>query len=337
MMDREMEMVKGVKKLVDDILRVKQGEKVLIVTDTGMDPRIPKLFSIVTAERGADPVIMTMKPRAFHGAQPPDHVAGAMKASDVIFEITSIFVGHGSARFDACDAGARYVTLPELDERMLIGPAGLDCNFNALVPMIEGMANVVTKGKKMKISTLKGTNLTADIEGRPARGLHGLIHNKGDFAPTPDVEVSVAPNEDTANGIVVVDGFVVGVGLIEEPIRITIEKGIAVKIEGGKEAKALEKMLKDAKDPNAFALCEIGLGVNPKANLKLATTLEAEGTYGTSHIALGGKPWPEARLRAPLHIDLVFYDVTAEVDGKVIVKDGDVVEEFKKLSLAAFE
>jgi 2,5-dihydroxypyridine 5,6-dioxygenase len=334
MMDRQIEMVKGVRKIVDDILPVREGEKVLIVTDTGMDPRIPDLFSILIAERGADPVIMTMKPGKFHGAQPPDNVAAAMKQSDVIFEITSIFIGHGPARWDACEAGARYLTLPELNERMLVGPGGLDCDFSSLVPTVEKLKDVVTAGNKLRISTLKGTNLTASIEGRQARGLHGLVHNRGAFMGTPDVEVSIAPHKDTANGVVVVDGFAVGVGLVEDPIVITIEKGIAVKIEGGEEAKALEKMLREANDPNAFILSEIGLGLNPKANLKLGTTLEAEGHYGTAHIALGGTPWPETRLRAPLHIDLVFYKVTYEVDGVAIMKNGDLIDEYKKLSAA---
>jgi 2,5-dihydroxypyridine 5,6-dioxygenase len=335
--EREMEMVKGVKRLVDYVMAVQPGEKVLIVTDTGMDPSIPKLFSIVTADRGADPVVMTMKPREFHGAQPPEHVAGAMKRSDVIFEVTSVFVGHGQARFDACDAGARYVTLPELDSRMLIGPAGLDCNFEAMVPMVMKLGEIVTNGKEIRLTTKKGTNLTSGMEGRKARALHGLLRNKGDFGPTPDIEVSVAPIEDATNGVLVVDGFIVGVGLIDEPVEITFKNGTAVEIKGGREAEALEQMLRDTDDPGAFDVCEVGLGLNPKANLQLATTLEAEGTYGTAHIALGGKLWPEAGKKAALHIDMVFYDVTYEVDGEVIVRDGDVVEEIKRLSMDAFK
>ena len=244
-LEREMEMVKGVVKLVDNVMAVKEGEKVLIVTDTGMDPSIPKLFSIVCAERGADPVITIMKPRDFHGAHPPDHVGAAIRESDVIFEVTSVFVGHSQPRFDACEAGARYVTLPELDSRMLIGPAGLDCNFEAMVPMVEKLGEIVTNGNEIKLTTKKGTNITTRMEGRVARALHGLLRNKGDFGPTPDIEVSVAPIEGSTNGVLIVDGFIVGVGLIDEPVKITFENGTAIKFEGGKEAEALEKMLKD--------------------------------------------------------------------------------------------
>lgn len=334
---REMEMVKGVAKLVDNIMAVKAGEKVLIVTDTGMDPSIPGLFAIVAADRGADPVVMTMRPREFHGAQPPDHVAGAMKSSDVIFEVTSVFVGHSQARFDACKGGARYVTLPELDSRMLIGPAGLDCNFEAMVPMVTKLGEIVTKGKEMKITTAAGTNFTCNIEGRVARALHGLLRNKGDFGPTPDIEVSVAPIEETCNGVVVIDGFIVGVGIIKTPVKITFKKGKAIKFEGGREAKELEQMLGNSSDPGAFDVCEVGLGLNPKANLNLGTTLEAEGTYGTAHVATGSKLWPEAGKVAALHIDMVFFGLTCEVDGEVIIKDGDVVEKYKKLSAEAFK
>ena len=322
-------MMRTAGRIVEVCANVQPGEKVLILTDTGMDPDIPEVIAMACAGREAEVAMMTITPRAFHGAQPPDIAAGAMLRADVIMEVTSVFVGHSQARFDACDAGARYLTMPELTREMMTGPSGFDADFHALVPMVEKIQQEVTSASSIRITTEAGTDLRADIAGRPARGLHCLVHNRGDFAPPPDVEVSVSPVEDNAEGKVVVDGFVVGVGIIEEPITLNIEKGMAVSIEGGKQARSLQQMLTSADDPNAFALCEIGLGLNPRANLRLGTTLEAEGTYGTAHIALGGKPWPEARLLSPLHIDLVFWRVTAEADGIILIENGEVAQEFR--------
>lgn len=325
----KMRMMKTAARIMEVCADVKSGEKVLLLTDTGMDPDIPEVIAMAGCERGADVAVMIIAPRDFHGAQPPEIAAGAMMRADVILEVTSVFVGHSQARFDACDAGARYLTMPELTREMMIGPSAFDADFHSLAPMVRNIQQVVTGASSMRITTASGTDLSADITGRPARGLHCLVHNKGDFAPPPDIEVSVSPLEDTAGGVVVVDGFVVGVGLIKEPITLTIENGLAIKIEGGEEAAALEKMLVAAGDPNAFALCEIGLGLNPCADLDRGTTLEAEGSYGTAHIALGGKPWPEAKLLSPLHIDLVFRKVTAEADGVRLIVAGEVEEKLR--------
>lgn len=325
----KMRMMHTAARIVEVCANVQQGEKVLLLTDTGMDPDIPEVIALACAERGAEVAVMTIAPRAFHGAQPPDVAAGAMLRADVILEVSSVFMGHSQARFDACDAGARYLAMPELSREMMIGPSGFDADFSSLVPMVRKIQQQVTRASTIHITTTAGTDLRVNITGRPARGLHCLVHKRGEFAPPPDVEVSVAPVEDSAEGRVVVDGFVVGVGIIEEPITLTMEKGMAVSIEGGKQARALEQMLASAHDPNAFALCEIGLGLNPRANLQLGTTLEAEGNYGTAHIALGSKPWPEARLLSPLHIDLVFRQVTAEADGTLLVENGEVAEKFR--------
>lgn len=325
----KMRMMHAAARIVDVCANVQPGEKVFLLTDTGMDPDIPEVIALACAQRGADVALMTIAPRAFHGAQPPDVAAGAMFRADVILEVTSVFIGHSQARFDACDAGARYLAMPELSREMMTGPSGFDADFHSLVPMVTKLKQKVTEASAIRLTTAAGTDLSANISGRPARGLHCLVHNKGDFAPPPDVEVSVSPVEEAAQGKVVVDGFVVGVGIIEEPITIIIKKGMAVSIEGGGNAAALKRMLDSAQDPNAFALCEIGLGLNPKADLRRGTTLEAEGTYGTAHIALGGKPWPEARLLSPLHIDLVFRNVTAVADGITLIENGEVTSQFR--------
>ncbi len=265
----KMRMMRTAARIVEVCAGLREGEKVLLLTDTGMDPDIPEVIALACAERGAETAVIIIAPREFHGAQPPETVAGAMLRADVILEVTSVFVGHSQARFDACDAGARYLTMPELSRRMMIGPSGFDADFSSLAPMVRSLQQAVTGASSIRVSTAAGTELTADITGRPARGLTCLVHGRGDFAPPPDIEVSVGPVEDTARGKVVVDGFVVGVGIIEEPITLTIEKGMTVNIEGGRQAQALEKMLDSARDRNAFALCEPHAGYHPRSRRNL--------------------------------------------------------------------
>ena len=96
------------------------------------------------------------------------------------------------------------------------------------------------------------------------------------------------------------------IGRPDEPIRLTIENGKVVKIEGGESAKKLLDILEktnkeyqeknpDDKITNAFKLAEFSFGMNSKAfrynekgqKISPPTSLEAEKGLGTIHIALG--------------------------------------------------
>ena len=52
----------------------------------------------------------------------------------------------------------------------------------------------------------------------------------------PAGEVFVAPLEGTANGTVIVDGSIANIGILEEPITITVKDGFADEIIGEAEA-----------------------------------------------------------------------------------------------------
>jgi len=328
----EMMMTKGIKKLLDYCLGLKAGEEALVITDTGMDPKIPNLFAIMAAERGADVALMTISPRPFQGSEPPRHVAGAMKNCDAIIETTSVFIGHSIARFDALKAGTRWLCCTCITPAILAGPSGLDMDFEALKPMVDKIVELETKAKHVKVTTKEGTNFTARLEGRQARGLHGLVRNPGEFQAPPNVESSISPIESSVNGVVVITGFAdMGGGVVKEPIKITVKDGKAFKIEGGREAEAVRSTLEATGNPDAYTVSEFGIGLNPKSILQHNSICECEGVFGSAHIALGTSPWPEVNLMTPIHMDLVFLRATVELDGKVILQDGQPIPELMEL------
>src|SRR6516225_1172191 len=106
-----LEITAGVRRLLEVCAAVRRDERVLIVTDTSFDDAIVAAFAVIVKEMRAEPVIMTMERRRVPGEEPPRPVAAAMKAADVILELTSQFIGSSRARVDACNAGARYLVL----------------------------------------------------------------------------------------------------------------------------------------------------------------------------------------------------------------------------------
>ncbi|MBU2535789.1 MAG: hypothetical protein ABIK32_01820 [Chloroflexota bacterium] len=189
------------------------------------------------------------------------------------------------------------------------------------------MAELVTRAKVARVTTPKGTDLTLGVEGRKAQAFHGFAE-KGMLSSPPNIEVNCGPVEGTAEGKFVADvaldilppeyGFV----LVSEPIEVTVHKGFATEIKGGREAEALKEILEATKDPNVYNIAELGIGMNPKC-IPDGRPLMNEGTLGNIHIGIGTNEYfPGGTIRAAAHLDLVMSKATLELDGAVVMKDG---------------
>ena len=86
----------------------------------------------------------------------------------------------------------------------------------------------------------------------------------------------------------VVDGSILapGINLLNEPVTMTVRNGFVVDIRGGEQATRFADILRNAKDPNVYNIAELGIGMNPKAELR-GSMVEDEGCMGTIHIAVG--------------------------------------------------
>ncbi len=115
-------------------------------------------------------------------------------------------------------------------------------------------------------------------------------------------EVFVSPKERTANGTYVIDGSQAGAGIVDKPIKITVKKGYATKIQGGKSAAKLRQVLASINDKNAYNIAELGIGTNSKAKFT-GKTLEDEKIFKTCHISLGNNKSYGEKIDVPVHLD----------------------------------
>jgi leucyl aminopeptidase (aminopeptidase T) len=135
-------------------------------------------------------------------------------------------------------------------------------------------------------------------------------------------EVFVAPVEGTANGVMVFDGAIAGVGTLKTPVKVLVEDGFAVKFEGGDEAQRLKRLLESVNLREAFNVTEFGIGTNPGARI-VGNILMDEKVYKTVHIAFGDNSTIGGRVKAGIHLDGIITRPTVYVDGKMIMKDGE--------------
>jgi leucyl aminopeptidase (aminopeptidase T) len=174
---------------------------------------------------------------------------------------------------------------------------------------------------RVQVTTRSGTDLSFSIEGRLAHGRKGGIYREpGQWGNLPCGEAFVAPVEGSAQGVYVVDASHGGVGRLAEPIRISVEDGRAVRIEGSHEAARLRRLLESVGEPEAYNLAEFGIGCNHAARI-CGITLEDEKVLGTCHLALGRNDLFGGTVCASVHVDGVLTQASVLLDGETLSID----------------
>jgi leucyl aminopeptidase (aminopeptidase T) len=113
------------------------------------------------------------------------------------------------------------------------------------------------------------------------------------------------------------------VGMIREPIRITVKDGYATEITGGEEAKRLIGLLEPhGKDGRNVA--EFGIGTNDKAILT-GLILEDEKVMGTIHIAFGDNKSMGGTIRVASHLDGLIKHPTVWFDERKVMESGKLL------------
>lgn len=321
-------MMRGAKVIVETCAQVQPGETVLIVSDSDM-VSIAQTLAAAVVHRGAEPVVSIITRRERDGQEPPRPVAEALRNCDVFLTPVSRSITHTRAVRDAVQNGARGLVLTQFSEDMLIS-GGVEADFPAIAPLCRRIASIFQEGRELVLTTPAGTNLRMDITGRRGNAMTGIV-GPGEFSPVPTIEANVSPVEGTAEGVIVVDGSIPyeGIGLIDEPIRVEVQGGQMVRIEGGRQAMRLRSLYESFGDPNVYNIAEIGVGLNPKSKM-IGLMLEDEAVFGTVHVGTGTNITLGGNVKAACHYDLIVLRPSVTVDGRPVLIDGDVAPELKE-------
>lgn len=303
-----------------ECMDVKRGENVVVLIDEPQR-RIGQAFWETARELGAEAILCEMLPRETNGEEPPKAITGLLAACDVFVIPTSKSLSHTDARRNACAKGARGATLPGITEEAMA--RSLKADYKGIEARTRKLSPIVTAASEARVTTALGTDITMSLEGRDCHEDHGIVRSPGEFTNLPAGEAYLAPLEGTAKGRIVVDGSAAGVGLVKDPITLIVEGGYATEITGGAEARKLNEITaKFGKDGRNIA--ELGIGTNDKAILT-GLVLEDEKVMGTVHIAIGDNASMGGNVSVPSHLDLVIKKPTLYLDGKEIIRDGNLL------------
>jgi aminopeptidase len=302
---------------VRDCMGIRPGERVLVVTDAPLRTIGQAIFE-VARDLGHEVLLVEMLPRATNGAEPPPEVAALMAQMDVVLCPTSKSLTHTDARRSAAASGARVATLPGVTEEVMV--RCMNADYEAIAARTFRICELMRTTRTIRVTAPAGTDITLPVEGRDALASSGLFREKGQWGNLPTGESYLAPLEGRSNGVVVVDGSMASVGMVDEPIRIMVRDGYATEISGGASARKLISLL-EPHGPDARTVAEFGIGTNDRAILT-GVVLEDEKVMGTIHIAFGDNKSMGGSVRVASHLDGLVKRPSVWFDERQVMEEG---------------
>lgn len=307
--------------LISQVLELKKGESVLIITDTDRPSSITEAIAYSAISAGGQVMVMTMEPQSIGGEEPPAPVSAAMAAAKVVINQSTQSLTHTESVREAMKNGARIANLRNFTEDMMVN-GGINADYQQVRRVSEQLAEILSKANKIKLTTPLGTDLTMWAEGRKAIAQTGFVTRPGMLSGLPDGESTLAPLEGMSEGVIISPYIADQLGMITEPLHLEIKNGRICDITGGKEAGELKKLLESKDEAGYNAASQFALGTNPACRI-IPNTREVGKKLGTAHIAIGDNRSLGGKSCSSFHIDFVFLNPTIYLDDVCILKDGE--------------
>ncbi|MEN8198056.1 MAG: aminopeptidase [Pseudomonadota bacterium] len=203
-----------------------------------------------------------------------------------------------------------------------VGADSYESEYDALYEEGGRLAALWRQAEEIHLTTAAGTDLRAPIAGEEVIIECGFATEPGLEAAFSDGEVSQMPRENSAQGVIVVDGPIAHIGAPDSPIRLHVEDGRVTAVDGDcRQAEELRHIVESIE--NASNIAEIGIGLNPACRRNGDFEEEKKGR-GNIHVAIGDNIFYGGTVKSPVHMDMVIYRPTVRLGDLVVVEDGQV-------------
>lgn len=357
-------VVEAARVALREVLEVAEHETVLIVTNPEAEVyEISLALYDAASELGGEPVL-AVQPTKGQLDFTENAVLGAIRSvPDVLISMSSVKIGqdreavarpieHKGVSYDKY---FHYLLYGAKRIRAFWSPGVTREMFARTVPIsyrklkddCAKVAGLLDEAASVHVSCKAGTDITIGLRNRRSRTDDGDFSEPGRGGNLPAGEVYISPELGTAAGTIAFRGSISlhnGDRVIEEPIRVRVDRGRVVSVEGGEEARELKDTLAlgeanallfeeqgrlprglgEVYKRNARNLGELGIGLNPAAQVS-GNMLEDEKVYRTCHIAIGRNYDEDAP--ALIHLDGLVVEPTITVlfaagERKTIMRDG---------------
>jgi aminopeptidase len=311
---------------------VTSKDRVFIMTDYERES-IARNVAVAALDRHADVTIRFLE---HYGERPltafPDELRNDLLQirPTVTYYIATAKPGEIAFRipllpFLANELKSRHGHMIGIDEAVMAD--GMCADYDEVFSLTNQVYDLVRNAKTIHVTSAKGSDVIAtfnkDWKWIPC---HGRYDEQGKWGNLPEGEVFTAPT--SVDGILVCDVlgdfFSEKYGVLEHPVVISVKQGYITDVTSENTVLAKEVYDYLFSTPNGNRVGEFAIGTLTSLKRLVGNLLQDEKMPGL-HVAFGN-PYPEftgADWNAKIHVDVIPSRCTIEVDGRVIMRDGE--------------
>lgn len=189
----------------------------------------------------------------------------------------------------------------------------VNVDYAALDRRQEQVRGRLVQTREVQVTSALGTDLRLRVDQRP-------VYVDQDSLPRG--EVYLAPHEDSAQGVAVIDrAFLRGTPV--ERLQLTFVEGRVVEVKAP-DASAVDAWheLLSASSGDKDIIAEFAIGLNPGLTEPVGDVMLDEKIGGSVHVAIGMNESFGGRNRSNLHLDLVMLRPSVWLDESLVLADG---------------
>jgi leucyl aminopeptidase (aminopeptidase T) len=300
-------------RAVNQALRLRSGEKFLLVTDR-QKMEIAEALAYYAKQAGAETTTYlmteTLRPITEPTRQFKELIRGA---SATVYMLEGRFPEKPFRGFMVSEGGkhGRICMMPGLTRDMMERLVNID--FSEMDKFTKKVIRAMKDADDVLIENAAGTRIEFSVKGRAWDNDNGDISRKGMHGNLPAGECYTAPVEETFTGKIVIS-------LIDDKLGhgvMKFRRGKLVDFSGKGIAEVIQTV---GSDPTARIIGEFGIGTNKGARI-CPNMLEAEKAFGTVHFAIGDS-YGIGKNKSKYHFDALVDKVTIRAKGKYVAKNG---------------
>ena len=315
------ELALAAHKLVAEVRPVEPGQQVLITADTASDERVVGATAQAVYAAGGMPTVVRYPTLSAPMQDPPTPVARAATGADIWIDFSVAYQLYSPAYYAALKSGCIYVCLTGMDVDMMVRTIGR-VSYPPLQEMATRLYQLSQAADRVRFTTAAGTDASVRVD-KAGDPFWEPPPAEGGFPQMLGGQSGFMIHRESFEGALVFDGALwppQELGVLHNPVRLTVEAGYIKQIEGGQEATLFSRWLESFGHPAAYLMDHACYGFNPGVVRPSGRIVEDERVFGCIQFGVGA-----ADCGSPAHTDGVILSPSVWLDGIQIEDAGRYV------------
>ena len=313
-----------------ELCEVQPRESVIVYCDTRQDPGLVEAFHTACVAARTDVVVIRTLHR-FPETNPPPAAIAAMKAADMVFDLSTESWFYAECTPQILATGTRMLLFVDvLPENIVARPPDGEVAERA-----QRARALLQQGTEFRVTTPEGADFVCRRGDRRVNAQQGFVNRPGTHDLYANTTIAFAPLEGEAEGVLYLNGpqilYPQYTYVVHKPVRVEVERGRIVHIDDSHEdGRIFRRWIEQFDDPNVYTIAHFGFSVDHRARDISRFDLSVwESLYAGVLVAFGANDSKSlgGTTRAKGHSDSMLLQASFFVDGTPVIRDGEFTPE----------